>query len=261
MIEFLGTEADITEPNHLTMRVGRAGAPGSTTASRWGSQAGSSSRSSRPGLLTVEIGVDQLAQTLEGGDYDERLRDAFNDGFSQLYDNIRDFLVLHFRTAARRDTEYWRACTGDPLMVPPRVADFIDRWQHGEVPWTAPWPFAVGSWMYILDGNGVRPGRPAHRSTLSTLRSTRAPRNGRRTAECCDRSCRRRASSSATSGLGTKPVSAHPPRSRRPKPCGRRTTSGASGAPSTKRSCTARKVRSSPGAVAQTRAAQHTSVR
>ena len=35
---------------------------------------------------------------LEGGDFDDGLRDAFNDGFSQLYDNIRDFLVLHFRT-------------------------------------------------------------------------------------------------------------------------------------------------------------------
>jgi tryptophan halogenase len=124
----------------------------------------------------VEIAVDQLAQTLDGGEYDDGLRDAFNDGFSQLYDNIRDFLVLHFRTAARRDTEYWRACTGDPLMVPPRVADFIERWQHGEVPWTAPWPFAVGSWMYILDGNGVRPGTPARAGRVPTALDGRAAR-------------------------------------------------------------------------------------
>ena len=116
--QFLGTEAELTEPNHLTMRVGKSRRTWVGNCVAVGLAGGFIEPLESTGLLTVEIGVDQLAQTLEGGDYDDALRDAFNDGFSQLYDNIRDFLVLHFRTAARRDTEYWRACTGDPLMVP-----------------------------------------------------------------------------------------------------------------------------------------------
>jgi hypothetical protein len=56
------------------------------------------------------------------------------------------------------------------------VADFIERWQHGEVPWTAPWPFAVGSWMYILDGNGVRPGVPARTGRVPVAIDARATR-------------------------------------------------------------------------------------
>ena len=237
----------------------RAGARGSATASRSGSPVGSSSRSSRPGLLTVEIGVDQLAQTLEGGDYDDALRDAFNDGFSQLYDNIRDFLVLHFRTAARRDTEYWRACTGDPLMVPARVADFIERWQHGEVPWTAPWPFAVGSWMYILDGNGVRPGVPAARRV-----GCRARVDARATQRRHERARLRATLPSTREFLArsARPLRSRRPRDRRrsrpPTTCGGRTTSAASGAPSTKPSSTARADRSTRR---QVRVAQHTSVR
>ena len=118
MVAFLGTEAEITEPNHLTMRVGKSRRTWVGNCVAVGLAGGFIEPLESTGLLTVEIGVDQLAQTLEGGDYDDVLRDAFNDGFSQLYDNIRDFLVLHFRTATRRDTDYWRACTGDPLMVP-----------------------------------------------------------------------------------------------------------------------------------------------
>jgi len=174
MVAFLGTEAELTEPNHLTMRVGKSRRTWVDNCVAVGLAGGFIEPLESTGLLTVEIAVDQLAQTLDGGDYDDGLRDAFNDGFSHLYDNIRDFLVLHFRTAARRDTEYWRACTGDPLMVPPRVADFIDRWQHGDVPWNAPWPFAVGSWMYILDGNGVRPGTPARAGRVPAALDARA---------------------------------------------------------------------------------------
>jgi hypothetical protein len=50
------------------------------------------------------------------------------------------------------------------------------RWQRGEVPWTAPWPFAVGSWMYILDGNGVRPGAPAQVGRVPVAVDARATR-------------------------------------------------------------------------------------
>ena len=256
MVAFLGTEAEITEPNHLTMRVGKSRRTWVGNCVAVGLAGGFIEPLESTGLLTVEIGVDQLAQTLEGGDYDDALRDAFNDGFSQLYDNIRDFLVLHFRTAARRDTDYWRACTGDPLMVPARVADFIDRWEHGEVPWTAPWPFAVGSWMYILDGNGRRPGTPLRAGRVPSAVDARAVQRRADARGPGARRCRRRASSSRISVLGTKPVRARRLCSRPPTTCGGRTTSGASGGPSTRRSCTARGEQE-----AQRRVVQHTSVR
>jgi tryptophan halogenase len=176
MVDFLGVEAPVTEPNHLKMRVGKSRRTWVDNCVGVGLAGGFIEPLESTGLLTVDIAVDQLAQTLAGGVYTEELRDAFNDGFSQLYDNIRDFLVLHFHTAARRDTEYWRACTGDPHMVPPRVADFVARWRRGEPPWAAPWPFAVGSWMYILDGNGVRPGRPARRARRDPAAAAAADR-------------------------------------------------------------------------------------
>jgi 2-polyprenyl-6-methoxyphenol hydroxylase-like FAD-dependent oxidoreductase len=38
-------------------------------------------------------------------------REAFNDAIARRYEGIRDYLVCHYRTAQRRDTDYWRDAT------------------------------------------------------------------------------------------------------------------------------------------------------
>ena len=72
------------------------------------------------GLALVDIAQDELYQALAGGEYGDAERNRFNAGFSSLYDGIRDFLVLHFVTAQRDDSEYWRACRHDATMSPAR---------------------------------------------------------------------------------------------------------------------------------------------
>jgi hypothetical protein len=43
--------------------------------------------------------------------WDTSERDPFNAAIARRYEGIRDYLVCHYRTAQRRDTEYWRAAT------------------------------------------------------------------------------------------------------------------------------------------------------
>jgi len=38
-------------------------------------------------------------------------RDSFNAAIARRYEGIRDYLVCHYRTAQRRDTDYWRDAT------------------------------------------------------------------------------------------------------------------------------------------------------
>jgi len=38
-------------------------------------------------------------------------RDSFNASIARRYEGIRDYLVCHYRTAQRRDTDYWRDAT------------------------------------------------------------------------------------------------------------------------------------------------------
>src|SRR4030095_10211261 len=38
----------------------------------------------------------------------EAARTRFNDSTARRYEGIRDYIVCHFRTALRRDSDYWR---------------------------------------------------------------------------------------------------------------------------------------------------------
>jgi 2-polyprenyl-6-methoxyphenol hydroxylase-like FAD-dependent oxidoreductase len=46
---------------------------------------------------------------LDAWEKDER--DAFNAGIARRYEGIRDYIVCHYRTALRDDTDYWRDAT------------------------------------------------------------------------------------------------------------------------------------------------------
>jgi len=43
--------------------------------------------------------------------WDEERRDQFNGAIARRYEGIRDYLVCHYRTALRSDTDYWRDAT------------------------------------------------------------------------------------------------------------------------------------------------------
>ena len=43
--------------------------------------------------------------------WQEDRRDEFNRSIARRYEGIRDYLVCHYRTAQRRDTDYWRDAT------------------------------------------------------------------------------------------------------------------------------------------------------
>jgi 2-polyprenyl-6-methoxyphenol hydroxylase-like FAD-dependent oxidoreductase len=43
--------------------------------------------------------------------WDEDQRDLFNAAIARRYEGIRDYIVCHYRTALRQDTDYWRDAT------------------------------------------------------------------------------------------------------------------------------------------------------
>ena len=48
--------------------------------------------------------------------WDTGNRDGFNRDVARRYDGIRDYLVCHYRTAGRQDTDYWRDATSNDRL-------------------------------------------------------------------------------------------------------------------------------------------------
>ena len=72
------------------------------------------------------------------------------------YEEIRDFIVLHYSTSRRADTEFWQRCRSRPL--PDRVAANIELFKYrGELQHVEGALFKPLSWQMVLTGMGVIP--------------------------------------------------------------------------------------------------------
>jgi hypothetical protein len=48
---------------------------------------------------------------------------------TRLYEHIREFIVLHYCTTRREDSEYWRANRHNP-SIPDRLESHLEQWRY-----------------------------------------------------------------------------------------------------------------------------------
>ncbi len=62
-------------------------------------------------------------------DYADPLRDRYNKLTGKLYDEVRDFICLHYALSNRTDSQYWMDVR-EELDVPDSLAENIELWRH-----------------------------------------------------------------------------------------------------------------------------------
>ncbi len=56
------------------------------------------------------------------------LRDVFNRTVNHMWEEIRDFLAIHYRFNTRLDTPFWRHCRqATPLHGAARIVEFYEQ--------------------------------------------------------------------------------------------------------------------------------------
>lgn len=81
---------------------------------------------------------------------------AFNKKINIDYQEVRDFIILHYCTSQRRDSDFWRsrATMEIPESLREKLESFRDRGMIEHVPGQF---FTNDSWYSILEGMNVRP--------------------------------------------------------------------------------------------------------
>jgi tryptophan halogenase len=88
--------------------------------------------------------------------YDQALINQFNHSVRVDYEEIRDFLVLHYCKTSRTDSEFWRWCQN--MEIPPTLKHKIDLFQaSGGLAVRDDELFQPTSWYAVFDGLGVKP--------------------------------------------------------------------------------------------------------
>jgi tryptophan halogenase len=89
-------------------------------------------------------------------DFDAHIEQAFNQKINMDYQEIRDFIILHYCTSQRQDTEFWRWCQTMP--VPDSLSEKIAAFKaRGQIDHHPDQFFSGDSWYSILEGMNVRP--------------------------------------------------------------------------------------------------------
>ena len=104
----LDTEAPV---RHLKMRVGRIERSWPSNCLAIGLAQGFIEPLEATALHIVIATVEGFIAAVEGKGLGEESRSEFNADIARRYEGIRDYVVCHYRTALRRESDYWRAAT------------------------------------------------------------------------------------------------------------------------------------------------------
>ncbi|MFC5345602.1 tryptophan halogenase family protein [Brevundimonas staleyi] len=101
-------------------------------------------------------GMDFFFRLLPDRDCDPALQTEYNRRMRTDYEEIRDFIVLHYCTTERDDTAFWRECRD--MELPPGLKRKIDLFRvNGSLAEGLDELFRAVSWQSVMEGMGVHP--------------------------------------------------------------------------------------------------------
>ena len=121
--------AEGTEPRIIPIRVGRTRNAWVKNCVAIGLSSGFIEPLESTAIFMIEKSVRWLLAYFPDSDFAAPLRDRYNKISNQLYDEVRDFICLHYALNNRRDSPYW-VDAREALEVPDTLAANLELWKH-----------------------------------------------------------------------------------------------------------------------------------
>jgi len=110
-------------------------------------------------IMLIQNAIARLQYLFPDKGFDPADMAAYNAAMTREYEDVRDFLILHYKAGTRNDTAFWRYCTDMdiPATLAERMALFESR---GRIPEERGEQFRTPSWLAVMWGQGLRPRAP-----------------------------------------------------------------------------------------------------
>lgn len=154
-------DADVPA-RHLKMRVGRVTMPWSRNCVAIGLAQGFIEPLEATALLFVQLSASWLVEALEQGDLGAQAQATFNARVNAQCEGTRDYIVTHYKTNTRTDSDYWRANAANTHLSRP-LEQLLRTWLASRplIPGLKKGSFGRGyptmSWYSLLAGMGLFP--------------------------------------------------------------------------------------------------------
>ncbi|MBL8267823.1 tryptophan halogenase family protein [Steroidobacter sp.] len=104
----------------------------------------------------IARGIDFFLRYFPTRDCDPALIREYNRRMTADYEEVRDFIVLHYSATRRDDSPFWQACQQLPL--PDSLRERIELFQsQGAMREGTDELFRASSWQSVFEGMGIRP--------------------------------------------------------------------------------------------------------
>jgi tryptophan 7-halogenase len=167
----VGKAAEGAEARLLKMRVGRRTEFWIGNCVAVGLASGFLEPLESTGIFLIQKSVEQLLEGFPDLDMSETLRQRYNRQIGEIYEEVRDFIVMHYLLTERDDSGFWRA--NRALVAPDSLARTLELFDEtGLVDWDEHALFGETSFLAIAAGFGRLPGR--HRPMVDYSDSDKA---------------------------------------------------------------------------------------
>jgi tryptophan halogenase len=104
----------------------------------------------------IQRGIALLLSYFPDRDFSSAEVERYNKTLGAEFERVRDFLVLHYGTTERDDSEIWRYCRNVPK--PDSLMDRIELFRsHGRLLREDNELFPLQSWLYVFIGQNIMP--------------------------------------------------------------------------------------------------------
>ncbi|MDV6332934.1 tryptophan halogenase family protein [Asticcacaulis sp. 201] len=107
-------------------------------------------------IQMIESGVGSLIELFPDLTFKPRLIAEYNRRAAIWYENVRDFIILHYKISQRDDSEFWQYCRN--MAIPDRLSHQIETFREtGHAVVYDQNGFTEPSWLSLYFGLGVVP--------------------------------------------------------------------------------------------------------
>ena len=113
----------------------------------------------------IQIGAMRLIQLFPFDGNFDALAARYNRQMRDDFEQVRDFIILHYKLTRRDDMPFWRACRD--MEIPDTLAERIALFRDsGYVRPASEELFRTASWLFVMLGQGVMPRSHHHMGAL-----------------------------------------------------------------------------------------------
>jgi 2-polyprenyl-6-methoxyphenol hydroxylase-like FAD-dependent oxidoreductase len=106
---------DDLEANHIRMRIGRNRESWINNCVAIGLSSAFVEPLESTGIFFIQHGIEQLVNHFPDAGWDPRLTDAYNNRVAHAVDGVKEFLIMHYRSAQRDSSPYWKEAKVRPI--------------------------------------------------------------------------------------------------------------------------------------------------